>query len=307
MQPSFRSFQLVAALVLLFLAFLTACGQPAPTSVAGTGGTATVTVPATASATATTVPPSASPTSRTTATTAARQGSGNPVPDLAGALGTVQVVRIQDDWSGLALDAPLLRHYQLEGKNGPFEGTAEFSAARGARQRTATINIAIPADIASAFLQALGSVAAQEGAYKPKVDHTDDYPSRVIDLDTAQGPVRFYTQSQGADAVPWGLDFAGRTYVINVDTPATALALIGPYLDDGTGEVLFDIARYAPYLAPGVTPAATPVALLAVCATGSATTTASTTPIAQAGAPVSLATTYQLAQSSALVITGQGV
>ena len=44
----------------------------------------------------------------------------------------------------------------------------------------------------------------------------------------------------------------GKTYVINTNTPSTALNSIASYLDDGTGQVLFDLARYAPF--PGVSP-----------------------------------------------------
>lgn len=311
MRPSFTAIWRFACLLALLLTLLAACGQPVATPIVGAGNTATANPSPTTSpsppvgATATTASPTASPTSRTGATPTTGQRTAGTVPGLATALTDVRIIRYQDNWSGLSPDAPLLKTYRLEGHEGRFEGTAQFSAARGANQRTATIAIAIPAPAARAFFQGLGGVVGQEGPYKPKIDHTDDYPSREIILETAQGPVRFYTQSQGN--VPWGLDFAGRTYVINADSPSMALGQIASYLDDGTGQVLFDIARYAPFPGSRATPTPKPVAQLAVCAAGPATGTRPATPVAPSGSPVNFAAQYQLGPSYAMVITGAGV
>lgn len=143
-------------------------------------------------------------------------------------------IRIEDDWTGLSLVAPIVAHYDLHRRNGGFSGKANFSVAGYRQERTAVKDISIPEDVALAFLKLLSESPTEYGYYEPRIEHTDDYPSISIQIGLENDIVEFYTGSQGETHVPWAVKVRGSPYVINSDLPAQALALLEPYLEKDT-------------------------------------------------------------------------
>jgi len=163
----------------------------------------------------------------------------------------------------------------------------------------ATRAVAIPADVARAFLALLATTSGQAGAYAPRVSHTDDYPSVRLVLTTAHGEVTIYSQSQGATHVPWGLRIDGGRgeYIVDNDTPQRAIALLLPYLDYETLDLLIDEVSYGGSIA---TPAT-----LGLC--GAHSSPAPYIPAVIAAAPLDPVAEYGLDRAYSLVLTGWGV
>jgi hypothetical protein len=156
-------------------------------------------------------------------------------------LAKVDSIRISDDWTGLSPVAPLERDYFLKRQGKGFSGTANFSVAGYSGQpRTATANIQIPAAAAKKFLELLASSPLKAGDYTASINHTDDYPHISVELMSKDEIVRFFTQSQGRDHVPWGAKIKEKTYVISSDAPARALKTLEPYLKRDILERLID-------------------------------------------------------------------
>ncbi|HKP53304.1 MAG TPA: hypothetical protein VJ183_11720 [Chloroflexia bacterium] len=139
-------------------------------------------------------------------------------------------LKIEDDWTGLSLVAPIIAHYDLRRQNGNFVGTAYFSVAGYREARTATEEIDVPEEAALNFLRMLTQSPAVSGHYEARIEHTDDYPSISIKIGIRNDSFEFFTSSQGEDHVPWGLHINGSTYVINSNQPAKALESLQPYL-----------------------------------------------------------------------------
>jgi hypothetical protein len=140
-------------------------------------------------------------------------------------------IKIQDEWIGLSPYIPLEAHYTLHRKNNQFSGIAAFSVCKLiGLLRESVEDITIPLEVVQKFLKMLTSFPREEGNYKPKMIHSDDYPSIKITLETDRGTVLFFTRSQGAGHVPWGVTFDRTTYIINSDIPAKAIEILKPYL-----------------------------------------------------------------------------
>ncbi|HEX2915392.1 MAG TPA: WD40 repeat domain-containing protein [Chloroflexia bacterium] len=186
----------------------------------------------------------------------ARYGIGGPTPPATFAtlypaldrLGDeVNEVRLEDDWDGMSMIAPLVAHYTLERLNNGFEGEAVFGA--GSRDNgglETSRKIAIPLSEMQKFLKLLGNAPVKEGKYEPHIDHTDDYPYRSIALETPGGPLKIYSSSQGRDNIPWGASYAGKTFVLQSDTPARAFDVLEPYLARDVQKELINRAEKDP-------------------------------------------------------------
>ena len=168
-----------------------------------------------------------------------------PTPEVVFAqLTQARSIKIEDEWIGLSHIAPIEAHYDLRRQNGAFSGKANFSVAYYYREKhTAVENIVIPEDMALSFLRTLAQSPTEYGYYEPRIEHTDDYPSISIQIELEGESLKFYTESQGEDHVPWALDWKGSTFVINSDQPAKALALLEPYLKKDTLEKLIKNMR----------------------------------------------------------------
>lgn len=141
-----------------------------------------------------------------------------------------EAIHVYDEWIGYSIASPLKARYVLERKEDEFKGQARFSAGEEGRRREAVRDIAIPVGVTDAFLRLLSKVPMEEGEYRPRIDHTDDYPSIEIRLEIGDLSVRFFTSSQGAGHVPWGLQVGDETFVVRSSMPADALEILSSYL-----------------------------------------------------------------------------
>jgi len=140
-------------------------------------------------------------------------------------------IRIQDDWTGYSSLAPIEAHYFLERNEDKFSGEVHFSVAGYSEHpKTTTENIEIPLEVVQAFLEMLAKSPLDYGEYVPEFTHTDDYPDIRIELESDSESITFFTTSQGADHVPWAAILDGKTYVVDSDIPAKALAILEPFL-----------------------------------------------------------------------------
>jgi len=145
------------------------------------------------------------------------------VPELK-ELAKARTIRLEDDWGGLGPSRRV--HYELHPGADQFTGEATFSVSG----LTKTESVQIPLSAAKSFFQILGEAPLEDREYVPRISHTDDYPSLQIELDLGNETVTFFTQSQGERHVPWAVKINQKTYVIDSDAPARALAVLDSYL-----------------------------------------------------------------------------
>jgi len=155
------------------------------------------------------------------------------LPELK-ALAGARLIRIQDGWGGLGPSRSA--HYELHPSENQFTGEATFSV--GGLNKTE--NIQIPFNAAQTFFRILGEASLENKEYFPQIWHTDDYPSLKIELDLEDEAVTFFTESQGESHVPWAVKIGEKTYVIDSDVPARALAALNPYLKRDVMKKLHD-------------------------------------------------------------------
>jgi hypothetical protein len=155
-------------------------------------------------------------------------------PDLA-SLSDASSVTIKVGWRGFSPLSPMSARYLLELRNERFETDAQFKIASA----SATRPIKIPRDVLKAFLAAVSDVELTEGAeYHARIDHTDDYPSLQISVQTAQGRLNIWTNSQSrtsksgtsVDRTPWAISYLGRSFVVETTVLDDAFEPIEPHL-----------------------------------------------------------------------------
>lgn len=130
-------------------------------------------------------------------------------------------------WQGLSPISPVEASYLLELRNAQFEGKGRFRVATA----TAVRDIIVPRDLVRAFLVAATKVGLVEKDYKPRITHTDDYPSVAVVVPAKHGDLHIETRSQPQrsasgkywDATPWAISYAGRTFVVTADDLDQAL------------------------------------------------------------------------------------
>lgn len=150
------------------------------------------------------------------------------LPALAGSM--VTSMTIVESWTGLSPVAPIEATFHLTPAPQALEGFAHFSAAGYRDPITATAPISIPMEVFNQFLATLAITPLEEGPYQPLINHTDDYPSIALIVETSVGRFTFETQSQGENHVPWKALIEGREYVTYAVNPAQAWRLLDPYL-----------------------------------------------------------------------------
>jgi ankyrin repeat protein len=89
---------------------------------------------------------------------------------------------------------------------------------------------AIPAAVLDAFLGGLASAPVLNRPYRPRLEHTDDYPYLSITVGKGEDRVVVFSESQGVERIPWALQTDGRRYLIPSDAPARAFDLVRAYL-----------------------------------------------------------------------------
>lgn len=177
------------------------------------------------------------------------ENTSNPKPVIPDLLGT-QSVRIQDDWVGLAPEAPIAARFYLHRDGTQFTGTAEFEAGGfSGDPLKATEEIAIPLEVMESFLLRLTDAPVEEGTYIIPPTHTDDYPQLSMNLTSGDWSVEFYSDSQNSDHTPWRFESSHpngvcrHNCVIQSDVPTQALDLLNPYLKRDVQEKLFENVR----------------------------------------------------------------
>jgi len=139
-------------------------------------------------------------------------------------------IELQSDWMGLSEFGPLKRAYFFKSDGPNFSGKATFSLGAGPSLLSKEFPVSVPRETVQAFLSQLSRSVLEKGEYKPKIDHTDDYPTLGITVEGPQGKVEFFSRSQGEFAIPWGVRFASQTYVVNTNDPELAFRIMDPYL-----------------------------------------------------------------------------
>ncbi len=222
---------------------LAACGDPTPSPIPAAVITATLTarpgqVTSTISSTS-----EANPTSGSLVPTKGLAGGKlkEVFPSLANltAPGAISSIYVNDSWNGLNRAAPLVSRLCLLRQPGGFEGRALYTAGHeasgqfntGLVERTGQVRV--PETEINRFLQLVSELPVKEGVYKPKTDHTDDYPNLLVELKGLAGLLKLFSQSQGGERVPWGLTFNNRTFVINTAEPEKAYQVLEFYFNPG--------------------------------------------------------------------------
>jgi len=157
-------------------------------------------------------------------------------PELAD-LSETKTVVIGIQWLGLSTLSPMIADYLLELHDDQFVGQGQFKVAEAP---AASRPIAVPRDVMRAFLAVASKVQTVEGEYKPRIEHTDDYPSLEFDVATKQGLLRIGTRSQLKDAesgtyldrTPWSISYLNRSFVVTASDLDRAYEPFGQYLRD---------------------------------------------------------------------------
>lgn len=141
---------------------------------------------------------------------------------------------VVDAWHGLSAISPSRTTYTLRrSADGSFAGTVQITMGAGFVRRDTSFAVRLPRAAADSVLRVLSEVPLREGAYRPTLTHTDDYPSITAELTVGDSVIGFHTSSQGAAHVPWRVTAGGRRYVSASEAIWPAL---GPVLDLGRRE-----------------------------------------------------------------------
>ena len=151
-------------------------------------------------------------------------------PELAG-LPDASTFHVVDTWMGLSPDSPVVKDYPLMLKNNEFVGQAVFS--EGGKQKDEKQNVAIPLEVVQKLWLVVLGVAIEEMEYKPRIDHTDDYPALGFEAQVNDKLLRVWTQSQPKEVnshwirTPWAIGYSDRTFVVS--TPELDFAIDSLY------------------------------------------------------------------------------
>jgi hypothetical protein len=115
------------------------------------------------------------------------------------------------------------------------EGATESSEHYVLRREGAlsTEGVAVPTSIVDGFLARLADAPLLDGPYSPDSSAMHHRQHYSMTIGTGDDPIVFFSDSLGADRVPWAVQIEGRRYVIPSDAPARALDLVRPYLAKG--------------------------------------------------------------------------
>lgn len=157
-------------------------------------------------------------------------------PELAD-LSDAKIVVVGIQWFGLSTLSPMIANYPLELHDDQFAGQGQFKVADAP---AVSRPITVPRDVMRAFLAVASKVRMVEGEYKPRIEHTDDYPSLEFDVATKQGPLRIGTHSQlkyaesgtYLDRTPWSISYLNRSFVVTASDLDRAYEPFGQYLRD---------------------------------------------------------------------------
>jgi hypothetical protein len=157
-------------------------------------------------------------------------------PELAD-LSETKTVVIGIQWLGLSPLSPMKADYLLELHDDQFVGPGGFRVADGP---TVTRQISVPADVMRGFLAVASKVPMTEGEYRPRIEHTDDYPSLEFGVETKRGVLHIGSHSQleyptsgtHVDRTPWGIAYLNRSFIVITSDLDRAYEPFDQYLRD---------------------------------------------------------------------------
>jgi hypothetical protein len=121
--------------------------------------------------------------------------------------------------------------YTLVRQADGYAGDGVVLAALGSTVKlTETRVVGVPRDAMQQMVRRLVDAPLDERSYVPSQPATDSYPEIEVRVVLPGGRASFFTQSQGPANGPWGVEYAGRTFVVRDDTASAALTLIEGYL-----------------------------------------------------------------------------
>src|SRR5262249_39758968 len=106
--------------------------------------------------------------------------------------------------------------YTLTRTGDVFRGDAEFLMyipdGQGTK-REATHPVVVPSRLMEGVLEDLTAIRVSLGPYKAWIRWTDDYPHISLRVTFGDQEVKFFSDSQGPEQVPWGVEQNGQTVV----------------------------------------------------------------------------------------------
>jgi hypothetical protein len=144
-------------------------------------------------------------------------------------LGPITRVEILDAWAGLSPASPRVAEYQLDRELDCFLGGANFRVGEYPTLAR-TYPVEVPMIVVDRFVRDLESAPRRRGKYRPKITHTDDYPSIRIVLRSDSMRVVYWTMSQGREHVPWARQDGDGVVIIASPAPARAYEQLWEYL-----------------------------------------------------------------------------
>ena len=148
----------------------------------------------------------------------------------------LQAITIQDVVRGPEAASrlfPMEARYTLRRDGSAFRGTATFSVGSKS-DRPASQDVVVPIEAVERYLDGLAGALLREGYDPQKAPPGGAFPDVRIELRSASGTIPIFTQSPGAQFLPWAVEHEGRTYTIESTAPATAFAELQPYLKRDT-------------------------------------------------------------------------
>lgn len=140
-------------------------------------------------------------------------------------------ITVVDGWNGMSEAAPIVLRANLNRqRDGTFAGSASLRVGYGERETVQNLEVSVPKRTMVAVLSRLAKTTVASGRYTPMLEHTDDYPSITIKIETPHGSMELETASQGPNYVPWGLRHDGKEYTVAAAEPGRALELLRPHI-----------------------------------------------------------------------------
>jgi hypothetical protein len=144
----------------------------------------------------------------------------------------IEAITINDSWTGMFSNAPFNAQYELMIQDGMLVGTSTFSSGYRADRIYENVISPIPAEVVEEFIRKLEEAHITPGKYRP-LDYqewVDDYPNISITIQTSNGTIEIFTQSQGEEHIPWAANVRSEEYLIHSAIPSHALDILQPYL-----------------------------------------------------------------------------
>jgi len=156
-----------------------------------------------------------------------------------------QRVLVHDRWWGMGtVSTSRLSIALVRNDRGGFAGELQV-VIDGAEEKSMRVEVQPRA--AKSLLRHLSNARILRGPYSRRFEHTDDYPSIELVVDSGAGFVYFFSESQGDHHVPWGACINGELFALPDEDVGLALqALRGLVTGEGLRKGLLAFLRRKP-------------------------------------------------------------